>query len=127
MSTLDRRTVVAGAISGLFFALPAAVLQRTVFENTAMAGVMLAVILFAGALAGFGAARPRPPKPLVHGALAGLVTFAGAQIVYAIAARQVPHPIGLIFGALMFSSLGTIGAYVAVLRGASSVPSGGER
>ncbi len=52
----------AGAISGLFFALPAAILQRTVFADTAMAGVMLAIVLFAGALAGFGAALGQPPR-----------------------------------------------------------------
>jgi putative membrane protein (TIGR04086 family) len=128
MSTLDRRTVTAGALSGLFFALPAAVLQRTVFEGTAMAGVMLAIVLFAGALAGFGAARPLPSQPLVHGAAAGLVTFVGAQIVYVLAAREIPHPVGLIFGALMFSSLGTIGAYVAVWRGSTPArPRGGAR
>jgi len=127
MSAFNREVVVAGGVSGLFFALPAAVLQRTVFEGTAMAGVMLVVVLFSGALAGFGAGRSRPPKPLVHGALAGLVTFAGAEIVYLVAARQVPHPIGLVFGLLMFSSLGTIGAYVAVLRGASQAPTGGDR
>jgi putative membrane protein (TIGR04086 family) len=124
---LDRRTVLAGAVAGLFFALPAAVLQRTVFEDTALAGVMLAVVLFSGALAGFGAARPRPPRPLVHGALAGTVTFLGAEVVYLVAAREVPHPLGLIFGVLLFASLGTIGATVAVYRGAGGAPSGGGR
>lgn len=127
MSTLDRRTVVAGAVSGLFFALPAAVLQRTVFEGTAMAGVMLAIVLFAGALAGFGAARPHPARPLVHGAAAGLITFVGAQLVYAVVARTVPNPLAVVFGVLMFSSLGTIGAYIAVWRGAQQAPAGGER
>ncbi len=127
MTVLDRRTVVAGAVAGLCFALPAAVLQRTVFEGTAMAGVMLAVITFSGALAGYGAARALPPQPLVHGAVAGLVTFLGAEVVYLIATREVPHPIGLVFGALLFSSLGTIGAYVAVWRGAQSAPPEGER
>jgi putative membrane protein (TIGR04086 family) len=126
MSTLDRRTVVAGAVSGLFFALPAAVLQRTVFEGSAMGGVMLGIVLFSGALAGYGAARPRPPQPLVHGALAGLLTFVGAQLVYAVAARTVPNPLAIVFGVLMFSSLGTIGAYVAVWRGAQQAPAGGN-
>lgn len=127
MSTFDRRTVVAGVVAGLFFALPAAVLQRTVFEGTAMAGVMVVIVLFAGALAGFGAARPHPAKPLVHGALAGLVTFVGAQVVYAVVARTVPNPLAIVFGLLMFSSLGTIGAYVAVWRGVQQAPAGGER
>jgi putative membrane protein (TIGR04086 family) len=127
VSTLDRRTVVAGAVSGLFFALPAAVLQRTVFKGTALAGVMLGIVLFSGALAGYGAARPRPAKPLVHGALAGLLTFVGAQLVYAVVARTVPNPLAIVFGVLMFSSLGTIGAYVAVWKGAQQAPAGGER
>jgi putative membrane protein (TIGR04086 family) len=127
MSAFDKRVVIAGAVSGLFFALPAAVLQRTVFDDTAMAGVMLVIVLFAGALAGFAAARPRPPLPLRHGALAGLITFVGAQTVYLIASREVPHPVGLIFGALLFSSLGTIGAYVAVWNGARDASTGGGR
>lgn len=126
MSTFDRRVVVSGGVAGLFFALPAAVLQRTVFQDTAMAGVMLAVVLFAGALAGFAAAKPLPHNPLMHGAAAGLVTFVGAQVVYLVAAREVPNPIGLIFAALLFASLGTIGAYVAVWSGARNAPSGGD-
>lgn len=120
MTVLDRRTVLSGALSGLFFALPAAVLQRTVFDGTAMAGVLLVVVFFAGALAGYAASRPRPANPLVHGAVAGLLTFAGAQLVYLLAARQVPNPIGLVLGGLLFASLGTIGAYVAVWRAASA-------
>lgn len=127
MNAFDRRVIIAGAVSGLFFALPAAVLQRTVFEDSAMAGVMLAVVLFAGALAGYGAARPLPRNPLVHGAAAGLLTFVGAQLVYAIAAREVPNPIGVVFGALLFASLGTIGAYVAVWSGARGASTGGKR
>ena len=73
MNVIDRRMVLAGAVSGLFFALPAAILQRTVFADSAMAGVMVGVIFFAGALAGYGAARPQPPNALAHGALAGVI------------------------------------------------------
>ena len=118
MSSFDRRVVVSGAVSGLFFALPAAVLQRTIFDSGPAFYLMLGVVFFAGALAGYGAARPLPSKPLHHGAAAGLVTFLGAEIVYVVAARTVPHPIGLIFGGLLFSSLGIIGAYIAVTTGA---------
>jgi putative membrane protein (TIGR04086 family) len=127
MSTFDRRVVVSGAVAGLVFALPAALLGRTVFEDTALAGLMVAIVLFAGALAGYGAARPLPPKPLVHGAAAGLVTFVGAQAVYVLVSGEVPNPIGLVFGALLFSSLGTIGAYVAVWSGAQRSAAGGGR
>jgi putative membrane protein (TIGR04086 family) len=116
VNVFDRRVVIAGAISGLFFALPAAILGRTVFAGTAMASVMLVVVFFAGALAGYAAARPVPPHPVPHGAAAGLVTFLGAEIVYLVARRQVPNPIAIIFGALLFASLGTIGAYIAVWR-----------
>ena len=123
MNQYDRQAILAGAISGLFFALPAAVLQRTLFDDTALAGVMLAIVVFAGLLAGYAAARPHPPHPLVHGALAGAVTFIGPEVVYVIAAREVPHPVALLFGLLMFSSLGTIGAYVAMWKGAASAPS----
>lgn len=118
MNIFDRRVVLSGALSGLFFALPAAVAQRTVFSDAPMNGVMLFVIFFAGALAGFAAARPMPMHALMHGAAAGLVTFLGPQAVYLIATRQFPNPLAVIFGGLMFASLGTIGAYIAVWRDA---------
>lgn len=126
-TTFDRRVVVSGAIAGLVFALPAALLGRTVFEGTGLAGVMVAIVLFSAALAGYGAARPLPPRPLAHGAAAGLVTFVGAQVVYLLATREVPNPIGLVFGALLFSSLGTIGGYMAVWNGARDAAAGGGR
>lgn len=116
MNVLDRRVVMSGAVSGLFFALPAAILQRTVFAGTAWAGVMVAVVFFAGALAGYGAARPQPPNALAHGAAAGVITFLGAQFVYLVATRDLSNPLGIILFALVFASLGTIGAMVAVAR-----------
>jgi alkyldihydroxyacetonephosphate synthase len=121
-TAFDRRSILVGAFNGLFFALPAAILQRTVFSGTALAGVMLAIVFFAGALAGYAAARPLPPRALPHGAAAGVVTFCGAEIVYLIATRDFSEPLGLLLGiilfALVFASLGTIGAMVAVSRGA---------
>jgi len=122
MGAFDRRVLFVGAFNGLFFALPAAILQRTIFSGTALAGVMLAIIFFSGALAGYAAARPLPPHALPHGAAAGVVTFFGAEIVYLIATRNVSNPVSLVLGiilfALVFASLGTIGAMVAVSRGA---------
>lgn len=122
MATFDRRVVLIGAFNGLFFALPAAILQRTVFSGSALAGVMLGIIFFSGALAGYAAARPLPPRALPHGAAAGVVTFCGAEAVYLIATRDFSDPINLLLGiilfALVFASLGTIGAMIAVSRGA---------
>ena len=122
MGVIDRRVLLVGAFNGLFFALPAAILQRTVFSGTALAGVMLGIIFFSGALAGYAAARPLPPHALPHGAAAGVITFLGAEIVYLIATRNVSSPVVLLLGiilfALVFASLGTIGAMVAVSRGA---------
>jgi putative membrane protein (TIGR04086 family) len=122
MGIFDRRAILVGAFNGLFFALPAAILQRTIFSGTALAGVMLAIVFFAGALAGYAAARPLPPRALPHGAAAGAITFLGAEIVYLIATRDFTNPLGLILSivlfALVFASLGTIGAMIAVSRGA---------
>jgi putative membrane protein (TIGR04086 family) len=121
MGAFDRRSILVGAFNGLFFALPAAILQRTVFSGTALAGVMLGIVFFAGALAGYAAARPLPPRALPHGAAAGAITFLGAEIVYLIATRDFTNPLGLILSivlfALVFASLGTIGAMIAVSRG----------
>jgi putative membrane protein (TIGR04086 family) len=117
----DRRAILVGAFNGLFFALPAAILQRTIFSGTALAGVMLGIVFFAGALAGYAAARPLPPRALPHGAAAGAITFLGAEIVYLVATRDFTNPLGLILSivlfALVFASLGTIGAMIAVSRG----------
>ena len=121
IESIDRRVVLIGAVNGLFFALPAAILQRTLFSGTALAGVMLAIIFFSGALAGYAAARPLPPRALPHGAAAGVITFLGAELVYLIATRDFSNPVSLLLGiilfALVFASLGTIGAMVAVSRG----------
>ena len=121
MSGLDRQVVVAGAISGIFFALPAAILQRTVFADTGWGGLMLAIVLFAGALAGYGAGRAAASHLMVNGAAAGVVTFVAAEIVYVVAARTVPNPIALVFGLLLFASLGTIGGFVAAWRRANDI------
>ena len=121
MGIFDRRAILVGAFNGLFFALPAAILQRTIFSGTALAGVMLGIVFFAGALAGYAAARPLPPRALPHGAAAGAITFLGAEIVYLVATRDFTNPLGLILSivlfALVFASLGTIGAMIAVSRG----------
>ena len=121
MGVFDRRVIFIGAFNGLCFALPAAILQRTVFSGTALAGLMLAIIFFAGALAGYAAARPLPPHALPHGAAAGVITFLGAEVVYLIVTREFSEPavllLGIVLFALVFASLGTIGAMVAVSRG----------
>ena len=121
MGMFDRRVIFIGAFNGLCFALPAAILQRTVFSGTALAGLMLAIIFFSGALAGYAAARPLPPHALPHGAAAGVITFLGAEVVYLIATREFSEPavllLGIVLFALVFASLGTIGAMVAVSRG----------
>lgn len=127
MTPYDRQAVLYGAMSGLFFALPAAILQRTILDQAPWSGLMLVVVIFAGALAGYAASRDLPPNPLKHGALAGAITFIGPQVVYLIAAREVPNPIAITFGLLLFASLGTIGAYVAVWKGASEASSRRER
>lgn len=114
MTFLDRRVILSGTLSGLFFALPAAVLQRTVFDAGPARALMVFVVFFAGALAGYAAARPRPERALQHGAAAGVLTFVGAQLVYIIASRSFSNPLGIIAFALVFASLGTIGAWVAV-------------
>lgn len=120
MRTLDTRVLVSGAVAGLFFALPAAVLRQALGADSLLSSVMLGVVLFSGALAGFAAARPRPPQALLHGAIAGAITFLGAQLVYTLWTRTLPNPIALVFWLLSFASLGTIGAWVAVSRASNA-------
>lgn len=120
MKVIDRRVLVAGAVAGLFFALPAAVIRQAAGGDSWLSPIMLGVVLFSGALAGFAAARPLPPRALMHGALAGAITFLGAQLVYTLWTRTVPNPIALTFWLLSFASLGAIGAWVALWRAANT-------
>ena len=120
MSVLDTRVLVSGAVAGLFFALPAAVLRQAIGGDSILSSVMLGIVLFSGALAGFAAARPLPPQALLHGAVAGGITFLGTQLVYSIWSRTLPNPIALVFWLLSFASLGTIGAWVALSRASNA-------
>jgi putative membrane protein (TIGR04086 family) len=120
MKTLDTRVLVSGIVAGLFFALPAAVLRQALGSDSLLSSVMLGVVLFSGALAGFAAARPLPRQALLHGAIAGAITFLGAQLVYTLWTRTRPNPIALVFWLLSFASLGTIGAWVAVWKASNS-------
>jgi hypothetical protein len=114
VSGFDRRSLVSGIVTGLFFALPAAVVQRIVGSDSVVAQAMLAIILFSGALAGFAAARLQPPSPLQHGAVAGAVTLLGAQLVFSAWSRSIPNVVALVFWLLAFACLGTIGAWLAL-------------
>jgi hypothetical protein len=115
VSALDRRVLLVGIVNGLFFALPAAIVRQAVGAGL-IASVMLGVVLFAGALAGYAAARPAPPRALALGAAAGAITFLGAQLVFSLWSRTLPNPIALAFWLISFASLGTIGAWVALSR-----------
>ena len=118
MSALDRRVLLAGILNGLFFALPAAVVRQAVGPGI-VASIMLGIVLFSGALAGYAAARSLPERAFMHGAIAGAITFVGAQLVYTVWTRTFPNPIALAFWLLAFASLGSIGAYVALWRAAN--------
>lgn len=114
---IDTRVVLAGVLAGVFFAIPAAIVRQVVGDDSWVASALFGVILFSGALAGFGAAKPLPANALLHGAAAGAITLLAAQIVGTVWTRTLPNPIALVFWLLSFASLGTIGAWVAVAKG----------
>ena len=118
MSALNLRVLLSGVIAGWFFALPAALIVRAV-DSGIVSSVMLGVVFFSGALAGYAAARPHPPRAFLHGALAGAVTLLGAQLLYTVGEGSFPNPIALAFWLLAFASLGTISAYTALWRAAN--------
>jgi putative membrane protein (TIGR04086 family) len=126
VSGIDRRSLVSGIITGLFFTLPTAVVQRIVGTDSVVAQVMLVVILFSGALAGFAAARMQPPAPLQHGAIAGAITLLGAQLVFSVWSRSFPSPVALVFWLLAFACLGTIGAWLALWSAQQQSRTGGN-
>jgi len=127
VSGLDRRAVLAGVLTGLFFGLPAAVIQQVAGSGSLLAQIMLGAILFSGALAGFAAARSLPPSPFVHGAIAGALTLLGAQLVFSAWSRSFPNPIALVFWMGSFACLGAMGAWLALWSANQRSSPGGTR
>jgi putative membrane protein (TIGR04086 family) len=87
------------------------------------------LVIMAGMLVGgFVAGSKRPDSPSTHGALAGLIAYALAQIV-TVMVRVLDHstvrsPVVYVFNALLMASLGAVGGLIAERRNARLGSSG---
>lgn len=83
--TVQRLVVGRAAAHGQLLAIPAAIANVVLADQdpkpkAALNGTFLALVV-AFAVSGYVAGREAPEAPAVHGALAGLVTFAFAQVI----------------------------------------------
>jgi putative membrane protein (TIGR04086 family) len=77
------------------------------------------VLIIGATLVGSGfAGRRQAELPMLHGAVAGTLTYAVARTVSVIASGDVPNAIALAFALIVFAGIGAIGGFVgaALLR-----------
>jgi hypothetical protein len=125
-SELDRDALVQGAAIGVLTVGPLAGLSVWLVDTDGdgsggLGGVFFLGILVAFAIVGWFTGRVAPRVPLTHGAVAALVAFVIVQatilLMAVVAGRDTdPSIVGLIFGALLAASAGTIGALVSQKR-----------
>jgi putative membrane protein (TIGR04086 family) len=125
--TIDWRAVVAGAIVALVFAVPAGVSSAIVVDNDSSDAVFVFyIVIIVGVLAGgFVAGSKRPDAPLTHGAVAGALAYAIAQILTLIVkvarGSELHSPSVYVFDLLLMASIGVVGGYLAERRNTRSV------
>lgn len=123
---VDRDALVQAAAAGVLIVGPLAGLSVLLIDTEAddsggLSGVLFLAIIIGFVCVGWLAARAAPRVPLTHGALAALATFVIVQTTILLIALVAGHdtdpsPIGLLFGAMLAASAGTIGALVAARR-----------
>ena len=123
---LDRDALVQGAAVGVLTVGPLAGLSVWLVDTDGDGSGGLGATFFLGILVAFGVVgwftgRTAPRVPLTHGAVAALIAFVVVQttilLMASVAGRDTdPSVVGLIFGALLAASAGTIGALVSQRR-----------
>jgi putative membrane protein (TIGR04086 family) len=117
VSGVDVRAVLVGAAVALVLVVPVVVIARLIVGDDDVASpwpfifaaYVLGATVFGTAIAG----RRAPDAPLLHGALAGLVTFVVAQLISSVARADFPNVVAFIFFAIAFMCLGAIGGFAA--------------
>ena len=121
---LDRRAVAVGAAVAMAIALPAALLAEALVddEESALGPPLFLLVLVGFGLGGFVAARRAPAAPLSNGAVAALAAYViiqGVGVVRRVIADETVSPAGIVFAALLASSTGLLGAFLARRRTAT--------
>ena len=122
MKAIRGEAVRAGALVAGFVAAPAGVAAQILAEDgsrPALAGLLYLVVIVGFVLGGRRAARDQRDTPLAHGALAALLAFAvvqGIGVVRRVATGNPVNPTGIVFAALLASTCGLLGGFLAARR-----------
>jgi putative membrane protein (TIGR04086 family) len=105
-------------------ALPAALAAEVLVDDddSAFGPPLFALVLVGFGLGGFVAARRAARSPLSNGAVAALVAYViiqGVGVVRRVIADETVSPAGIVFAALLASSTGLLGAFLANRRARS--------
>jgi putative membrane protein (TIGR04086 family) len=117
VSRVDVKAVLLGAGVALLLIVPVVVAARLLVGDEdvdptwqiVFAGYVLASTVVGSAVAG----RHQPEAPMLHGGLAGVVTFVVAQAISSLARSDAPNPLAFVFFTIVFMSLGVIGGLVS--------------
>lgn len=121
---LDRQAIAVGAAVAIAITLPAALLAEVLVDNddSTLGPPLFLLVLVGFGLGGFMAARRAPTAPLSNGAVAALVAYViiqGVGVVRRVIADETVSPAGIVFAALLASSTGLLGAFLARRQAAS--------
>jgi putative membrane protein (TIGR04086 family) len=122
---IDRRSVVAGAIVALVFALPAGVISAILVEDDSSNAIAVLVIMIGMLAGGFVAGSKSPDAPLTHGALAAATAYLVAQAITSLVkvakGSDLRSPTVYAFNLLLMASLGVVGGFIAERRNAQVI------
>ncbi|MGI8806893.1 MAG: TIGR04086 family membrane protein [Acidimicrobiales bacterium] len=119
---VDRRAVLAGAQLAVLVGATAIAVAQAVTSLTDRNANLLLYLVVLGAWVGGGrvAGRRQPESPLTHGALAAVLAYLVLVMILTlidlVRGNEVADPIYLVFHALLASSMGIFGGYLAVRR-----------
>jgi putative membrane protein (TIGR04086 family) len=116
VSRLNTQAILQGAGVALAIIVPVVIIVRLVAgDDDVDATWQYVFVAFVLAATAFGAAvtgRRERSTPLMHGAMAGGLTFLVAQLVSSVAQGDVPNIFALVFFTLAFMCLGAIGGFL---------------
>jgi putative membrane protein (TIGR04086 family) len=123
---IDWRSIGAGAIAALVFALPAGVISAILVEDDSSNALAVFVIIVGMLAGGFVAGSKCPDAPLTHGALAAATAYLIAQaitlLVKVAKGSDLRSPTVYAFNLLLMASIGVVGGFLAERRNARVTP-----
>ncbi len=120
MNELDWDAIWRPGLSVSVVLLPIGIAQQVLIDDRVIprggstAALFFFGYLFLGAVAGFGAARLAPARPLPHGAAAAALAYAVVQgigiIRHLVVGRSLVSPVSFAYLALLMATCGMLGA-----------------